>query len=369
VSAEPLGIGFIGTSWMGRVHAHALHTIGHVAPLERPLRLVSIAGRDPARTERTARLLGFASHTTRWEEVVEDPRVDVVANLGPNELHREPCIAALAAGKSVLCEKPLGANLADSEAMLAAARSSDATTACGFNYRFVPAVRLARELVQRGDLGDLRRFSATYLQDWASSPALRGIWRFAGSGVLDGAVGDYAHIVDLMRHLAGEPRTVYAQSATFFADRRTEDAYSATATLDGGVLATLQGSRVAIGWKGKHAIELNGSKGSLWWDMEDLNRLHVALDGDRASGLYGFRDVLVTEREHPFQAQWWAPGHVLGWEHSFTHQWQAFLEAVIAGAPAPPEQASFADGARADAVCTAILESARTGQPQTVEAV
>jgi predicted dehydrogenase len=353
---------------MGRVHAHALHTIGHVAPLERPLRLVTIAGRDPTRTENAARLLGFESHTTRWEEVVEDPRVQVIANLGPNDLHAAPCIAALEAGKSVLCEKPLGANLDDSKAMAAAAASSRATSACGFNYRFVPAVALARQLVERGALGDLQRFSATYLQDWASSPALRGIWRFRGDGALDGAVGDYAHIVDLMRHLAGEPRTVFAQAATFHEERRTEDAYSATVSLDGGALATLQGSRVAIGWKGRHTIELNGSKGSLWWDMEDLNRLHVALESDRAGGLHGFRDVLVTEREHPFQTQWWAPGHVLGWEHTFTHQWQAFLEAVIAGAPAPPEQASFADGFLADRICTAILDSARTGQPQALEA-
>src|SRR6185312_7338802 len=135
-----------------------------VAPLERPLRLVRIAGRDQARTERAARLLGFETHSTRWEDVVEDPRVDVVANLGPNELHAAPCVAALQVGKAVLCEKPLGASLRDSEAMLAAAEASPATAACGFNYRFVPAIRLARQLVERGELGELRRFSATYLQ-------------------------------------------------------------------------------------------------------------------------------------------------------------------------------------------------------------
>ena len=374
MAGESLGVGFIGSGWMARTHAHALHTINHVAPLTKRIDLVAIAGRRPARVERAASDLGFERWTTSWADVVGDRRVDVVANLAPNDVHAPASIAALALGKPVLCEKPLGRDAAEAKAMLVAAESAGVTHSCGFNYRFVPAVRLAREIAASGRLGRLRHFRAAYLQDWAGSPAVPRDWRFDRSQSGSGAVGDYSHVVDLLRHLAGEPRSVTGELARFV-DRRpdpagsnellpaeVEDAYAAVLQLDGGTLATLEASRVATGWKGRQVVELNGSEGSLWWNMEDLNRLHVFFVADERGGLGGFRDVLVTQPDHPFLEQWWAPGHILGWEHTFVHQWQEFLAAVLDGRPVGEEQASFEDGYRAAVVCEAIAASAAEGR-------
>ncbi len=171
---------------------------------------------------------------------------------------------------------------------------------------------------------------------------------------------DYAHLVDMLRHLAGEPHAVTARTTQFGSE--TEDAYAAVLELSGGALATLEASRVATGWKGRHHIELNGTDGSLWWDMEDVNRLHVFFTADERERLGGFRDILVTQPDHPHLAHWWPPGHVLGWEHSFVHQWRDFLEAVLEERPVPARQASFEDGYRAAVLCDAIHRSAREGR-------
>jgi predicted dehydrogenase len=374
MTRESIGVGFVGSGWMARTHGHALHTINHVAPLPKRVRLVAIAGRRPERVERLGRLLDFERWTTSWEAVVEDAEVDVVANLAPNHLHAAPSIAAIELGKPVLCEKPLARDAAEARVMLAAAETAGVMHCCGFNYRFIPAVRLAHQIVTSGRLGDLRHFRALYLQDWAGSRNRAREWRFEKQGNGSGAVGDYSHIVDLLRHLAGEPVAVSAQIAQFIAERpdpngsgellpvEVEDAYAALLELAGGGMATLEASRCATGWKGRQYVELNGSEGSLWWNMEDLNRLHAFFVKDEREGLGGFRDVLVTQPEHPFLARWWAPGHILGWEHTFVHQWLDFLAAAIEGRPVPEGQASFDDGYRAAVVCDAILASAREGR-------
>jgi predicted dehydrogenase len=171
---------------------------------------------------------------------------------------------------------------------------------------------------------------------------------------------DYAHLVDMLRFLAGEPTSVSAHTATFASD--VDDAYIAVLTLPNGATAALEASRVATGWKGHQRIELNGSEGSVWWDMEDPNRLHVFFARDESEGLGGFRGVLVTQPEHPFLREWWPPGHVLGWEHSFVHQWRDFLQAVLDERPVPDRQASFEDGYRAAVLCEAIHTAARQGR-------
>lgn len=364
---------------MARVHAHAIHTIGHVAPLSREVRLVNVAGRNAAALAHRARELGFDRWTTDWREVVADPEVNVVAVLSPTEHHEAAASAALDAGKAVLCEKPLAGDGPEAGRMLRAGRASGALHACGFNYRFVPAVRLARQLVASGRLGELRHFRGLYLQDWAASADVSRSWRFTASRRSNGAVGDYSHLLDLMCYLAGEPRSVSASVARFIDERpdpdktdrmlpvETEDAYAAVLHLHGGALATLEASRCATGWKGRQRIELTGSAGSLWWDMEDLNRLHVSLTEDDVDGLGGFRDVLVTEREHPFLGMWWTPGHILGWEHTFVHQWREFLDAFVAGRPLTRDQATFEDGYRATAICDAILSAAATESAVTIE--
>lgn len=351
---DAIGVGVLGYGWITRAHAHALHTLNHLEPLPRRIRLVSLAGRRPEPLEAAARELGFERWTTSWEELVDDPEVDVVANLNAVEGHAEPSLGALAAGKPVLCEKPLGATLDEARALRDAAEEAGVANAVGFNYRYVPAVALAREAVDAGRLGELRHYRALYLQDYQVAG---GQPRSSGGA---GAVLDYAHLVDLLRFLVGEPHAVTARTASFVSD--VDDAYAAILELGGGATATLEASRVATGWKGRQRIELNGSDGSIWWDMEDPNRLHVFLLADEREGLGGFRDVVVTQPDHPFLAQWWPPGHVLGWEHSFVHQWRDFLSAVLEERAVPERQASFEDGYRAAVLCEAIHTSAREGR-------
>jgi predicted dehydrogenase len=354
VGRDALGVGFLGYGWISRAHVHALHALNHVAPLGKEIRLVSIAGRRPEPLEAAARELGFERWTTNVEELLDDPEIDVVANLNAVQGHAEPTIAALSRRKAVLCEKPLGANAAEALSMLEAAEAAGTTTATGFNYRYVPAVALAKELLDAGRLGDLRHYRALYLQDYQTAG---GQPRSSGGA---GAVLDYSHLVDMLRFLVGEPEFVGAKTSKLVSD--VDDAFVAVFELAGGLVAALEASRVATGWKGHHRFELNGSDGSIWWDMEDPNRLHVFFTKDERDGLGGFRDVLVTQPEHPYLAEWWPPGHVLGWEHSFVHQWRDFLEAVLEERPVPARQASFEDGYRAAVLCEAIHTSAREGR-------
>ena len=357
--ADTIGIGFVGYGWISRAHAHALHTLNHLAPLRRRTCLVSIAGRRRQPLEAAARELGFERWTTSVDELVADPEVDVVAVLTAAEGHAEPALAALAAGKPVLCEKPLATDASEARALLDAADEAGVTHATGFNYRYVPAVALARDLIASGRLGDLRHYRAVYLQDYqllAQQPRTSG-----GAG----AVLDYSHLVDMLRYLVGEPEALTARTAHFVSDR--DDAFAAVLELPGGAIGSLEASRCALGWKGRQRIEANGSAGSLWWDMEDLNRLHVFLAEDEAEGLGGFRDVLVTRPDHPHLAEWWPPGHVLGWDATFVHQWRDFLEAVLEDRPVPERQASFHDGYRAAVVCEAILTAAGEGRRIEIE--
>ena len=359
MAGDTIGVGFVGYGWISRAHAHALHTLNHIRPLGKRIRLVSIAGRTADRVAPVAHELGFERWTSSWQEVVEDDEVDVVANLAANEAHAPASIAALELGKPVLCEKPLGVDAVESLEMLEAAERAEVTHACGFNYRYVPAVRLMHDLVASGALGDLRHFRAAYLQDWiVSNPSVQRADR-------GGAVLDYSHIVDLTRHLAGEPLSVSAHAAAFVS--AAEDAYVAALDLPGGAIASLEASRVATGWKGLQRIELNGTDGSAWWNMEDVNRLHVFFVKDEREGLGGFRSVLVTEPSHPFIEQWWTPGHVLGWEASFVHEWRDFLDAVVENRPVSPLQASFRDGYEAAVLCDAVLASAREGRRVEIE--
>jgi predicted dehydrogenase len=351
---ETIGIGFVGYGWISRAHAHALHTLNHLEPPRKRIRLVSIAGRRREPLEAAARELGFDRWTTDWEELVQDPEVDVVANLTAAEGHVEPTVAALEQGKAVLCEKPLATTTEDARTMVEAAEEAATTNATGFNYRYVPAIALARELIEDGRLGRLRQYRALYLQDYQVAG---GQPRSSGGA---GAVLDYSHLVDMLRFLAGEPEAVSAQTASFVSDR--DDAFAAIFDLADGATATLEASRVALGWKGRHRVEVTGEKGALWWDMEDPNRLHVFRLEDEADGLGGFRSVLVTQPEHPYLAQWWPPGHVLGWDVSFVHQWRDFVNAVLEDRPVPSRQASFEDGYRAAVLCESIVGSAREGR-------
>ena len=251
------------------------------------MRLVALAGRRREPLEAAAKELGFERWTTSWEDLLGDPEVDAVANLNALDGHFEPTLGRLRAGKAVFCEKPLAATLDDARTLRDAAEEAGVTNAVGFNYRYVPAVALAKELVDAGRAGELRHYRALYLQDYQVAG---GQPRSSGGA---GAVLDYAHLVDMLRFLVGEPQAVTARTASFVSD--VDDAYAAILELEGGALATLESSRVASGWQGRHRIELNGSDGSIWWDMEDPNRSHVFLFADERERIGGFRDVIVTQ--------------------------------------------------------------------------
>ena len=361
---RPIRVGLLGAGWITRAHGHALHTLNHVSPLGRPIRLTALAARNAERGEAMARDLEIERSTTEWADVVEDPNVDVVAVLLGETAHREATEAALALGKPVLCEKPLARERTEARLMLEAAQRAGVQAACGFNYRYMPAMRLARRIVESGRLGTCLQFRAVYLQDHAAGhvPSRRPN--------VSRAITDYAHIVDFLRYLGNEAQAVQAVSAKLTSADvgvDVEDAYVAAIDLRGGGIASLEASRVARGWKGRQVVEFNGTEGSLWWDMEDLNRLHVFYASDEADGTGGFRDILVTQADHPFLDMWWPPGHTIGWEHSFAHEWRDFLSAVIEDRPLPPEQASFEDGYQAAVLCDAIIASAAEGRRVSVD--
>ena len=361
---DPIRIGLLGAGWITRAHGHALHTLNHVTPLARPVELAALAARHPERGAAMAGDLGIARFTTDWREVVDDREVDVVAVLLGETAHREATEAAFALGKPVLCEKPLGRDRLEAGAMLAAARRAGVHAAVGFNYRYMPAMRLAREIVDSGRLGRCLQFRAVYLQDHAAGEVP------TRKPNVSRAITDYCHIIDFLRYLGNEAEAVQATAAKLTAADvgvDVEDAYVAAVELRGGGIASLEASRVAWGWKGRQVVEFNGTEGSLWWDMEDLNRLHVFYASDEADRTGGFRDILVSQPDHPFMDMWWPPGHTVGWEHSFVHEWRDFLTAVIDDRPLPPEQASFEDGYQAAVLCDAVIIAATEKRRVTID--
>jgi predicted dehydrogenase len=361
--SEPIGIGLLGHGFMGRAHAHALHTLAHMIwppPLE--YELVAIAGRDRKAVGETARRFGFLDAVIDWGVLVADARINLFDNVGPNALHAEPTIAAAEAGKHVLCEKPLARNADEAFEVWRRVAAAGVKHQCAFNYRFVPAIRLAHQMIAADAVGEIHHFRASYLQEWLLDRAAPMAWRLDRTEAGSGAVGDLgAHIIDLGRYLVGEISTVNADTRTFVRVRdgsqvTVDDAFSASAVFENGALGTLEASRFAAGRKNALRWEINGSKGSLAFDLERLNELRIC------EGTRGFKTILVTEAADPFIQNWWPPGHVLGWEHTFTHQFQHLLEAIRDDHDVGPGAATFADGYRAAAVCDAILRSADEGR-------
>jgi predicted dehydrogenase len=364
------GVGMVGQGFIGRAHASALQRLRALEPTR--LRLVALCGRDVERARRNAAAWGFDRAEGDWRAVVEADDIDVVCVCATNDLHREVSLAAMAAGKTVVCEKPLGRALEESAAMLRHARTSGLVHMCSFNYRYVPAVQLARRLLDSGEIGAVVRFRAQYLQDWGWTAPHDWHFerRFAGPGV----IGDYCHIVDLAHHLVGDVARVSAETLTVAATRPdragivrpvdVEDAYVASGRFASGALLSLEASRVATGRKAQHVFEVSGELGALWWDMEDLNHLWFFRRDDGATA--GFRKILVTEPEHPFMGRWWPTGHTIGWEEALVHQWSAVGAALADGRVHDP-QATFEDGWRADAVTHALVSAAASGSAVDVD--
>ncbi len=378
-----LGVGMAGYAFMGAAHAQAWRTAPHVFGLPLRPELTVLCGRDPAATAAAAQRYGFRATETDWHALLDRDDVQLIDVCTPGSWHAEMSIAALDAGKHVLCEKPLANTVAEAEAMAAAAeraRARGVRAMVGFNYRRVPAIALARELVAAGRIGTIRHVRASYLQDWLADPAFPLTWRLQREQAGSGALGDLgSHLVDLAQHLTGQLITgVSAASTTFIAQRplatgepgRTgavtvDDAVAFTARLGTGTLASFEATRFAAGRKNALRIELNGEHGSLAFDLERLNEL-AYYDRGEDTATAGFRRILVTEPGHPYLSAWWPPGHVLGWEHTFVHEVRDLVTAIAAGEdPAP----SFADGLQVQRVLAAVADSAAKDSQWTPVAV
>ncbi|WP_336035854.1 Gfo/Idh/MocA family protein [Halobacterium yunchengense] len=348
----------LGYGFMGDAHANALRTLPQFFPDAPEVSLDVLVGRDAAAAGEAADRMGFSRVETDWRDALD---VDVFYNLGPNSVHVEPTVAALDAGVHVLCEKPLAPTLDGAERMAAAAAASDAVAAVGFNYRFVPAVRYARELVEAGELGELRHARFRYLQDWLVDPDAPWTWRLDADAAGSGALGDLgAHSFDLARYLVGDVDAVSGHAETFVDERVPEgggdprpvtvdDAFAAHAEFECGAVGTFEATRYATGRRNQHAFELDGSAGAVRFDLQRLNELEV-LRGDGR----GFETVLVTDDDHPYGEQWWPSGHALGWEQTFVHENYEFLSAVADGAAFEPD---FGDGLAVQRLLDAVAES------------
>jgi len=355
-----IGVGMLGYAFMGKAHSNAYKTLAYMTwPPPLVPQLVSIAGRSEDAVSEAARRYGFAEHVTDWRAVVADDRVQLFDNVGPNNLHAEPTIAAAEAGKHVICEKPLGRDAAESYETWQRVEAAGVKHMCAFNYRFVPAVRLARQIIDSGELGEITHFRGAYLQEWGAADI--DAWRFHKSAAGSGALGDLgAHVVDLARYLVGEIASVAAITAAFWPGREVDDAVEAAVSFESGAVGTIEATRFASGRKNHFAWEINGSKGSLAFDLERLNELEYS------EGNKGFRTVLVTEADHPFWEHWWPHGHIIGWEHTFVHELHHLLTAIRDDGDVPPHGATLEDGYRAAEVCDAMLRSAEGGGRESV---
>jgi predicted dehydrogenase len=357
---RPIGVGMLGYAFMGKAHSNAYKTLAYMTwPPPMMPQLVAIAGRDEQAVAGAAQRYGYERWTTDWRDIVSDPSIGLFDNSGPNSLHSEPTIAAAEAGKHVICEKPLGRDAAESYETWQRVAATGVKHMCAFNYRFVPAVRLARQMIESGELGDIQHFRGAYLQEWGSTEG--DIWRFQKDLAGSGSLGDLgAHVIDLSRYLVGEITEVSAITQTFIAGRDVDDAVESVVRFENGAVGTIEASRFCPGRKNAFTWEINGSKGSLVFDLERLNELQYS------QGNEGFRTILVSEADHPFWEHWWPQGHMIGWEHSFVHELHHLLTAIRDDGDVAPHGATLEDGYRAAEICDAMLRSAEQGGREQV---
>jgi myo-inositol 2-dehydrogenase/D-chiro-inositol 1-dehydrogenase len=378
MTAKPLRIGLVGYGFMGRTHSNAFVSVNQFFDLPyRPV-LQAVCARDAGEVAAFAGQWGYSSAETDWRKLVERPDIDLIDIASPNDTHAEIAIAAAAAGKMVLCEKPLGRNAAESERMVQAVEKAGVPNMVWYNYRRVPAVTLAKQLIDEGRLGKIFHYRAKFLQDWTISADLpqggAGLWRLdvnvAGSGV----TGDLlAHCIDTAMWLNGSIDQVTAMTETFVKERphaltgRVEkvgidDASAFLARFQNGSLATFEATRYARGHKALYTLEINGERASIFWDLHDLHRLEYFDHGDEGR-LRGWRSIHITDGDHPYMKHWWVPGLQIGYEHTFIHQVADFLTGLGEGRIPGP---SFRDGLATDYVTDAVLRSARNGQWEKV---
>jgi predicted dehydrogenase len=374
-----LGVGMVGYAFMGAAHSQAWRTVGRVFDLPLDVRMAVLCGRNREAAAAAAAKLGWDSVETDWKAMLTRDDVRLVDICTPGSSHADIATAALEAGKHVLCEKPLANTVPEARAMVEAARSAAAAgvrSMVGFNYRRVPAVTLARQYVADGRIGVVRHVRAQYLQDWIVDPEFPLVWRLRAEEAGSGALGDIgAHIVDLTQFVAGQRLTgvnamletfvkqrplpsassgLSASGGTEVGDVTVDDAAVFFGRLDGGALASYEATRFATGRKNSIRVEVNGSAGSLAFDLERLNELEF-YDGTGDPADEGFRRILVTEPTHPYLSAWWPPGHTLGWADTFTHEVKDLVETVATGTDPLP---SFEDGLQVQLVLDAVQRSA-----------
>ncbi|MFL6594836.1 MAG: Gfo/Idh/MocA family protein [Chthoniobacterales bacterium] len=364
-----LAVGLVGYAFMGKAHSNAWRQAPRFFELPAEVRMKTICGRNAAAAGRAATRFGWENAVSDWRRIVDDPEIDIVDISTPNDTHREIAIAAARAGKAIICEKPLGLDVEQCEEMLAAARKARVVHMVCHNYRRIPAIALAKQMIERGELGDrIYHYRARYAQDWLTDPKFPLVWRLQSHIAGSGTHGDInAHLIDLGRYLVGEFAEVSGVMETFVRQRplhpgarktgrvTVDDAVSAVGRFRNGAIANLEATRFALGRKNSITLEINGSGGSLAFDFEEMNRLRFYNSADPADRR-GFRDILVTEPQHPFIEAWWPRGHLIGYEHTFVHTIADFVRAVVARKSVQP---TFEDGLRNQQVLDAISRSAQ----------
>jgi predicted dehydrogenase len=367
-------MGLLGCGFMGKCHTNAYKKIPYIYPDAGIMpRLLVLCDQNDQIVQREAARYGYEECCTDWSELVADERVDVFDNCGPDPVHPGPCIAALAAGKHVICEKPLAVSVDDARRMRDAAASASGKAMCTFNYRFMPAVKLAKEMIDAGELGRVYQVRANYLQMAGHDPALEpdqawySAWPHSG-----GLQGIGSHAIDQCRFLVGEIKSVSALVRTFNADRAVQSAGDSNATADegtaalldfeNGAIGVLESSVVATGRRNFLSWEINAAKGSLKWDLEHPNSLFVCIEGPGGQSRLGFNEISVTEADHPYVGPWWPHGHNIGWEHCHIIEKFHFLDAVANDKPMSPYNATFEDGYRVAAIIDAMRRSSASGE-------
>lgn len=380
INQKEIRIGMIGYQFMGKAHSHAYRDMTFYFDSDVKPILKAVAGRNEPAVKEAAEKMGWESYELDWRTLIEREDIDVIDIVTPNHTHAEIAIAAAKAGKHIITEKPLALTLEEAKQMYQAVKDNKVTHMICHNYRFAPAVQFAKKLLEDGRLGRIYHFRANYLQDFIMDPAFPLVWRLKKEISGSGALGDIgAHSIDLARFLIGEFEEVVGTTETFikkrplgemagglkgqagnseFGEVTVDDAVAFLARFENGTLGTFEATRFAGGNRNKNKFEINGEKGSIRWDMENMNTLDVYFADDE-QGLQGFRTISCTEEEHPYAGAYWPPGHIIGYEHTFIHLIYEFLHGVVRNSqPAP----NFEDGVKNQAVLTAIEQSSETMQ-------
>lgn len=371
--AKPLNIGMIGYGFMGRAHSNGYRKVNHFFDLPyRPV-LKAACARDKDKAKAFADTWGYESIETDWRKLLERKDIDAVDVCVPNNLHAEICLAAIDAGKMILCEKPLAMNAAEGLKMVQAVEKAKLPNTVWYNYRRVPAVTLAKQLIDQGKLGKIFHYRANFLQDWTISADLpqggAGLWRLDAAAAGSGVSGDLlAHCIDTALWLNGSITNLSAMTETFIKERKhnltgkvekvtIDDACTFMCRFDNGSLGLFESTRYARGHKALYTFEINGEHASIKWDLHDLHRLQYFDHRDQGI-LRGWRSIHVTDGDHPYMGRWWVPGLQIGYEHSFVHHVADFLESLGKGTPCGP---TFRDAYETQLVLDGILDSAKTG--------